>query len=94
MNTTIPAATCIANLEEIIFNLSERGELQPGQVVAYWAGSNEPITIAGRWRGRGYFPRWCVRWTSPARGIFAKGLAGYTGPEINFTKIKHLPIVK
>lgn len=95
MTTEPYQATCIADLDEHIVTLANRGELKRGEIVAVWKGTGEAITISGRWQSKGYFAQWCIRWTCIRAGKwFSKGLAGYTGEAIQFDKIKHLPIVK
>jgi len=87
-------ATCIADLEDYISEQAESRQLNAGEQIATWT-RGEPIFIRGKWRGKGYFAQLCVRWECPSiKGMFGKGLAGYTGKPITPEKINHLPIVK
>jgi hypothetical protein len=87
-------ATCIADLEDYIVAESESRPLLAGEQIANWT-NGEPIHIRGKWRGKGYFAPLCVRWSAgDGKGMFGKGLAGYSGKPITPEKINHLPFVK
>ena len=86
---------CVRNLEEAIRASAQQGTLTTG-AFAQW--SNEaPIHILGRVLTKGMWPRWCIRWATPAysnRGLFGKGLACYDGPPLQLGPIAHLPITR
>ena len=57
-------------------------------------GENE-IIIKGKVITKGYFPRLCIRWVSGnGKGLFGKGLIGYSGLPISHDRIRFLPTVK
>lgn len=91
---------CIADLNNRILQQVLDSTIKIG-ILGSWANSGkefvEPaIKIKGRVLTKGYFPRWCIRWTNNLTDSWfpKKGLAGYTGKEYPFELIEHLPIVK
>jgi hypothetical protein len=90
--TALPVATCVAALEEIIVNKAMEGEIQVGPVARWSTG--EEIRVVGKWRSKGFFAQWAIRWVSGnGKGLFGKGLAGYCGG-LDERRIAGLPLVK
>ena len=90
--TELPVAGCVAVLEEIIVNKAMAGEIQVGPVARWSTG--EEIRVLGKWRSKGFFAQWAIRWVSGnGKGLFGKGLAGYCGG-VDERRISNLPLVK
>ena len=92
MNTTEIKFSCVNDAQTYI---SENVKsLNPG-IIGYWDSINEPVYLKGRLFTKGYFPRWCIRWTSGnGKGLFGNGLACYSGTPLKLENIEHLPICK
>lgn len=91
----LPIAHCIANIDSIIENAAMAGKIELGPVARWQTG--ETIYIRGKWRSKSaMFPRWCIRWQTGDQksGMFAKGLAGYSGPQLPIENLDHLPLAK
>lgn len=81
---------CIAEMEKDIQEGTE--EIKTGSI-GYFGGRE--IVIKGKILTKGYFPRLCVRWISgEGKGLFGKGLIGYSGHPISQDRIRRLPTVK
>jgi len=88
-------ATCVAALEDFIFETANTRKLVAGETIAVWKTSQTPIVVTGKWIGKGMFSPLCVRWIAgDGKGLFGKGLAGYIGQRLTMEQIGHLPTVK
>ena len=81
---------CIAEMEHAVETGIEK--IETG-IIGYFG--KDPIIIKGKLFTKGYFPRWCIRWTSrEGKGLFGKGLIGYSGKPLDQSRIKELPICR
>lgn len=83
---------CIAEFENAFQEATE--EIKPG-FVGYFG--NDKIYIKGKLLTKGLFPRICVRWISDrnnGKGLFGKGLIGYSGKPLATERLKLLSICK
>ena len=89
---------CVRDIEKFL----EEGDFEINTgVIGTWASSNEEVSVTGifiptgRWQSM--FPRLCVRWKTgdgKGKGMFSKGIAGYTGVPINPNRFKNLKVVR
>lgn len=83
---------CIAEFENEFQESTE--EIKTGFIGYY---GSDKIYIKGKLLTKGMFPRLCVRWISDrnnGKGLFGKGLIGYSGRPLDVQRLKNLPICK
>lgn len=92
----IKTFNCVRDIEKYL----EEGDFEiKAGIIGKWANSGETVEVVGIFvptgRYQQMFPRQCIRWKSGnGKGLFGRGIAGYTGVPISNDRMKNLKIVK